>query len=123
MGAWQVSADVLAASRFVTSQLIETVKALGVLAARNPQPWDGRLASGIRGRAVFRLWQRGNARGVLLWKLEGLSDYDIRRPMTPTGTNLLGLVKHCAADESWYLGEVVGRPFPGEADLDWHAHR
>src|SRR5258708_1715448 len=37
-----------------------------------------------------------NVRGVLLWKLEGLSDYDIRRPMTPTGTNLLGLVKHCA---------------------------
>jgi hypothetical protein len=35
-----------------------------------------------------------NARGVLLWKLEGLSDYDIRRPMTPTG--------------------------PGENDLDWH---
>ena len=35
-----------------------------------------------------------NARGVLLWKLEGLSGYDIRRPVTPTGTNLLGLVKH-----------------------------
>ena len=35
-----------------------------------------------------------NARGVQLWKLDGLSDYDIRRPMTPTGTNLLGLVKH-----------------------------
>jgi hypothetical protein len=37
-----------------------------------------------------------HVRGVLVWKLEGLSDYDIRRPMTPTGTNLLGLVKHCA---------------------------
>jgi Protein of unknown function (DUF664) len=41
-----------------------------------------------------------NARGVLLWKLEGLSDYDIRRPMTPTGTNLLGLVKH-STTTSW----------------------
>ena len=61
-----------------------------------------------------------NARGVLLWKLEGLSDYDIRRPMTPTGTNLLGLVKHCAGMESGYFGQVVGRPFPGEDDLDWH---
>jgi hypothetical protein len=40
MGAWLVSADVLAASRFVTSPLIETVNALGVLAARNPQPWE-----------------------------------------------------------------------------------
>jgi hypothetical protein len=60
------------------------------------------------------------ARGVLLWKLDGLSDYDIRRPMTPTGTNLLGLVKHCAGVESQYFGEVMGRPFPGEDDLDWN---
>ncbi|HXZ65298.1 MAG TPA: DinB family protein [Streptosporangiaceae bacterium] len=61
-----------------------------------------------------------NAREVLLWKLDGLSDYDIRRPMTPTGTNLLGLVKHCAGVECGYFGGVVGRPFPGEDDLDWH---
>jgi uncharacterized damage-inducible protein DinB len=61
-----------------------------------------------------------NVRGVLLWKLEGLSDYDVRRPMTPTGTNLLGLVKHCAGVESGYFGEVVGRPFPGQDELDWH---
>jgi uncharacterized damage-inducible protein DinB len=61
-----------------------------------------------------------DARGVLLWKLEGLSDYDIRRPMTPTGTNLLGLVKHCTAVESVYFGSVVDRPFPGQGDLDWH---
>lgn len=40
MGVWLVSADVLAASRFVTSPLIETVNALSVLAARNPQPWQ-----------------------------------------------------------------------------------
>jgi hypothetical protein len=61
-----------------------------------------------------------NARGVLLWKLEGLSGYDIWRPMTPTGTNLLGLVKHCAGVECGYFGRVIGRPFPGEDDLDWH---
>jgi uncharacterized damage-inducible protein DinB len=61
-----------------------------------------------------------DARGALLWKLEGLCDYDIRRPMTPTGTNLLGLVKHCAAVESVYFGSVVDRPFPGQGDLDWH---
>jgi uncharacterized damage-inducible protein DinB len=47
-----------------------------------------------------------------LWKLEGLSDYDTRRPMVRTGTNLLGLVKHVAAVESTYFGEVFGRPFP-----------
>jgi hypothetical protein len=30
------------------------------------------------------------AREALLWKLEGLAEYDLRRPLTPTGTNLLG---------------------------------
>ena len=52
------------------------------------------------------------ARDALLWKVEGLAPYDARRPLTPTGTNLLGLVKHVAAVESGYLGEVFGRPFP-----------
>jgi hypothetical protein len=52
-------------------------------------------------------------RGALLWKLDGLSEYDVRRPLTPTGTNLLGLVKHLTTTEAWYLGEVFGRPFPG----------
>jgi catechol 2,3-dioxygenase-like lactoylglutathione lyase family enzyme/uncharacterized damage-inducible protein DinB len=50
------------------------------------------------------------ARDALLWKLDGLSDYDVRRPMTPTGTNLLGLVKHVASVELGYFGEVFGRP-------------
>jgi uncharacterized damage-inducible protein DinB len=67
-------------------------------------------------------WYLQNARGVLLWKLDGLSDYDIRRPMTPTGTNLLGLVKHCAGVECTYFGEVMSRPFPDEQDLDWHGN-
>lgn len=53
-------------------------------------------------------------REALLWKLEGLSPYDARRPMTPTGTNLLGLVKHTASVEAGYLGSVFGRPFPEE---------
>ncbi|WP_434444622.1 DinB family protein [Lentzea sp. E54] len=52
------------------------------------------------------------ARSALLWKLEGLSEYDVRRPMTPTGTNLLGLVKHAAGVELNYFGRVFGRPFP-----------
>ena len=49
-------------------------------------------------------------RDALLWKLEGLSEYDMRRPMTPTGTNLLGLVKHVAYVEMGYFGAVFGRP-------------
>ncbi|HEX5018009.1 MAG TPA: DinB family protein [Actinomycetes bacterium] len=51
-------------------------------------------------------------REALLWKLEGLSDYDMRRPLVPTGTNLLGLVKHVAAVGVGYFGECLGRPFP-----------
>ncbi|MFF3731277.1 DinB family protein [Streptomyces sp. NPDC002476] len=51
-----------------------------------------------------------SARDALLWKLEGLSEYDVRRPRTPTGTNLLGLVKHVTGVELGYLGDVFGRP-------------
>ena len=53
-----------------------------------------------------------SGRDVLLWKLEGASEYDARRPMTPTGTNLLGLVKHLSGVEAGYFGFVLGRPFP-----------
>ena len=49
-------------------------------------------------------------RSNLLGKLDGLSEYDVRRPLTPTGTNLLGLVKHVASVELGYFGEVFGRP-------------
>jgi hypothetical protein len=52
------------------------------------------------------------ARDALVWKLDGLSEYAIRRPVTPTGTNLLGLVKHVGATAVDYLGSVFGRPFP-----------
>ena len=51
------------------------------------------------------------ARDALVWKLDGLSEYDIRRPLTPTGTNLLGLVKHVAGVELGYFGDTFGRPF------------
>ncbi|MYW12944.1 DUF664 domain-containing protein [Streptomyces sp. SID2563] len=51
-------------------------------------------------------------REALLWKLDGLSEYDVRRPLTATGTNLLGLVKHVATVEARYFGEVFGRPSP-----------
>lgn len=52
------------------------------------------------------------AREALVWKLDGLSEYDVRRPLTATGTNLLGLVKHLATWEARYLGEIFDRPFP-----------
>ncbi|HVM20333.1 MAG TPA: DinB family protein [Egibacteraceae bacterium] len=60
-------------------------------------------------------------REALLWKLDGLSEYDVRRPLVPTGTNLLGLVKHLAAVEIGYFGDTFGRPFdnPPSWLLEW----
>jgi len=52
------------------------------------------------------------ARAALVGKLDGLGEYDVRRPMTPTGTNLLGLVKHLAGVEAGYFGDTFGRPLP-----------
>ena len=57
-------------------------------------------------------------RESLLGSLDGLSEYDIRRPMTPSATNLLGLVKHVASVELGYLGDCVGRPAP--MTLPWN---
>jgi hypothetical protein len=51
-----------------------------------------------------------DGREALLWKLDGLPEYDIRRPLVPTGTNLLGLVKHLAFVEMGSFGETFGRP-------------
>jgi len=50
------------------------------------------------------------SRAVVLAKATGLAEYDRRRPLTPTGTNLLGLVKHLTGMEYGYLGECLGRP-------------
>jgi hypothetical protein len=57
------------------------------------------------------------AREAVVASLDGLSEYDARRPMTPTGTNLLGLIKHLAGVELGYLGDSVGRPAP--VTLPW----
>jgi len=53
-----------------------------------------------------------DARATMLSKLDGLAEYDVRRPLTRTGTNLLGLIKHLTVTEAWYFGEVFGRSFP-----------
>lgn len=59
------------------------------------------------------------ARNALLWKVEGLSEYDARRPMTPTGTNLLGLLKHVASVAVGYFGDTFDRP--ADIELPWFA--
>ena len=67
-------------------------------------------------KADLRLYLQ-EERDALLWKLDGLSEYDIRRPMVPTGTNLLGLVKHVTSVEFGYFGDTFGRPC--EDQLPW----
>jgi Protein of unknown function (DUF664) len=57
------------------------------------------------------------ARAALLWKLDGLSEYDARRPLVPTGTNLLGLVKHLATVEWGHFGAAFGDPL--DEHLPW----
>ncbi|MGW0625639.1 DinB family protein [Streptomyces sp. NPDC002758] len=52
-------------------------------------------------------------RDAVLWKLEGLDDEQLRRPMTPSGTNLLGLVKHLGSVEyGWFVGSFGGEVEP-----------
>ncbi len=56
------------------------------------------------------------ARDVVVWKLEGLSEYDVRRPLVRSGTNLLGIIKHLTFVELGYFGPVFGRPM-GQPNL------
>ena len=64
-------------------------------------------------------------RATLLWKIEGLSDEELRRPMTASGVCLLGIVKHSAHVERWWFqkvfaGEEIDFPWrEGDPDADW----
>lgn len=58
------------------------------------------------------------SREAALWKLDGVSEYDARRPLVPTGTNLLGLVKHLAFVEFAYFGDTFGRLSPDQIPYD-----
>jgi hypothetical protein len=51
-------------------------------------------------------------RQALLWKLDGLGERDLRLPRTPTGTHLLGIVRHVANVEIGYFGPTFGRAWP-----------
>ena len=54
---------------------------------------------------------------AVLHKLEGLSEYELRRPMTPTAANLLGVAMHLASLQAEYVGRTFGRPFPREGEM------
>jgi uncharacterized damage-inducible protein DinB len=57
------------------------------------------------------------ARDALLWKLDGLTEWDARLPRTATGNSLLGVVKHCCNVEAGYFGPTFGRQFPTANEL------
>jgi hypothetical protein len=62
---------------------------------------------------------------TLLWKIEGLSEEQLRRSFVPSGLTLLGLVKHQAYVHRWWFrynfaGEDVTIPWSKEdPDADW----
>jgi uncharacterized damage-inducible protein DinB len=72
----------------------------------------------LKAHLVERL---GLLNASVLHKLDGLSEYDLRRPMTPTATNLLGVVKHLASVQAGYFGATFGRPFPRTDEMTWYS--
>jgi hypothetical protein len=65
---------------------------------------------------VLKSYLQG-ARDTLVWKLESLSERDQRPPRTPTGMNLLGIVKHALHTEVLYFGPTFGREWPTPEEL------
>lgn len=66
-------------------------------------------------KATLQLYLQ-RVRQALLWKLEGLSERDLRLPRTSSGLNLAGIVKHCANVEIGYFGPTFDRPWPTPED-------
>jgi Protein of unknown function (DUF664) len=79
--------------------------------------WGDMLGSMVTApKDVLKDYLQG-ARDVLVWKSEGLSERELRLPRTPTGTNLLGLVKHALNTEVVYFGPTFGRQWPTPEEL------
>ncbi|MBQ0993066.1 DinB family protein [Micromonospora sp. PSH03] len=67
-------------------------------------------------KAALHHYLREN-REDLVWKLDGLSEREVRLPRTATGNNLLGALKHCLNVEAGYFGPTFGREFPTPDEL------
>ncbi len=88
------------------------------------------LGNAGRPKACTKNYLQG-ARDALVWKLDGLSERDLRLPRTPTGVSLLGIFKHAMNGEVLYFGTTFGRPWPAPDELaqvsvtnplaDWYA--
>jgi hypothetical protein len=86
--------------------------------SRPEPPYTGTEAETLQGFLDFH-------RATLLWKLDGLDDQRLRRAMVPSGTSLLGMVKHLAYVERWWFQQVWAGERPGypwtddDPDADW----
>lgn len=64
-------------------------------------------------------------RDVIVFKVEGVDRTAAVKPMVPSGTSLLGIVKHMAYVERWWFQSVMGKrdvEFPWsdeDEDGDW----
>lgn len=64
-------------------------------------------------------------RATLLWKLDGLTQEEQRRPSTASGISLLAIVKHSAyVERYWIQSQIAGLEAPGvstdeDPDADW----
>ena len=70
----------------------------------------------IHQKAIWQQYYK-ERRDALISKVEDLSEYDARMPRTPTGTSLIGIIKHVLNVEAVYLGATFGRPFPYAEEL------
>lgn len=75
------------------------------MTATSPPP----ISDNADGKEVLH-WYLRRSRQALRWKMEGLSERQLRMPMTPTGTNILGVLKHVTSVELEYLTDCVGQP-------------
>jgi uncharacterized damage-inducible protein DinB len=106
-----VDGAVLAERRDALSRRFVSASAAGApeVGSTSCANWQGGRMTDPDAKAHLQHYLQGG-RDALVWKLEGLSEYDVRRPMTATGTNLLGLLKHLAYVEMGYFGVTFGRP-------------
>ena len=79
-------------------------------------PGDRHVSDLTEPKAALRHYLQAS-RDALLWKLDGLGERDLRLPRTPTGTNLIGIVKHMANVENGYFGDTFGRVWPTPHEL------
>ena len=81
------------------------------MATRSDLWWPDRMHVDPKSTLIDHLQE---CRDALVGKVEGLSERDARLPRTPTGTNLLGIVKHALNVEAVYFGPTFEREFPGQ---------